>query len=159
MEILFQAYFRVARHAASKNEKTIRQAGKGGRSFIGKKNKTLDCEALLLRSLYLERLRQHIDIPIVCDINAQFIFYFPKTIYFTKKGIRSQSLPDLSNLYELPQDCLQKNQCPFPKKHPQYREQMIIGNDTQICSHDGSRREPIDGTEYYLKIILTKMRE
>lgn len=158
-DILFKAKIKMPRLASSKNEKTIRKNRRTDQRFIGKKDKTLVVEEWLLRHLNIERITQNIDTPILCDLNAKFTFYFPRSIYFTKKGIRSQNLPDLSNLYELPQDCLQYNFCPFPKKHPAYREIKIIGNDQQICAHDGSRRLPIDGTEYYLEIELTKFAE
>jgi Holliday junction resolvase RusA-like endonuclease len=92
--------------------------------------------------LAIEKLKQRIDDPIDCDIHAQFTFYFPESVYYTKKGDRSAKLPDLSNLYELPQDVMQ--------------DMGIIKNDTLICSHDGSRREAVEGSNYYLEIILRR---
>lgn len=157
--ILFQACFRVPRMAASKNEKTIRMNRGTGQRFIGKHDKTIECQEWILSHLNVERIKQRIDSPILCDLNAEFTFYFPKSVYFTKKDVRSKTLPDLSNLYELPQDCLQYNFCKLNKKHPQFKEIKIIGSDSQICSHDGSRRLPIDGTDYYLKIVLTEFKE
>lgn len=154
--VLFKAYFKVMRHASSKNEKDIYYNKKTGRSFIGKEDKTIACQNWILNQLQIERIRQRIDEPITCDLNAKFTFYFPYSVYFTKKGQRSLTLPDLSNLYELPQDCLQYDFSPFKKNHPRYKEMRIIHNDGQIVSHDGSRRLPIEDKDYYLEIELTK---
>jgi len=140
MEILFQAYFRCLRHSSKKNEKRIHNAG--SRQWIGSSNKATECEKWMMRALQNEKLKQRLDKPIECDISAKFIFYFPKTVYYTKKGERSKSLSDLDNLTQLPLDCLQKS--------------GVILNDTLVCSFDGTRRMPIDGTDYYIKIELTK---
>lgn len=139
-EILFQAYFRCLRHSSRKNEKKIHRTA--SRSWIGSSEKATECEKWTLRALHIERLKQRLDKPIDCDINAQFILYFPKTIYNTKKNVRSKSIGDLSNLIQGPEDCLQIAK--------------IIENDTLVCGYDGSRRKYIDGSDYFIKIVLTK---
>jgi Holliday junction resolvase RusA-like endonuclease len=144
MEILFQAYFKVMRHAASKNEKTIRKNFKTGNRFIGKKDNAISSEEWIKRYLIREKIMQRID-TITCDLNLEVHFFFPQTVYFTKKGHRNQKITDLSNAYEIIQDCLQKTK--------------VIKDDTQICSHDGSRRHPIEGNEYFVRIILTEFKE
>lgn len=101
-------------------------------------NQALDKE--MCQRLMIEKLKARID-TITCDINLKLIFYFPKTVYFTKKGERNQKLPDLSNLYQGPEDCLQKMQ--------------IINNDNQVISHDGSRRAWINDSQYWLEIVIT----
>ena len=137
-KILFKCRVQVSRHSSKKNEKEPRR--RGNRTFIGKSEKALICEKWLTQRLTIEKLKQRVE-TISCDLNAKLIFYFPQTIYFTKKGERSKKLPDTSNLYELPQDIMQKLQ--------------IIENDTQICSHDGSRRLPSEDNQYWLEIELT----
>ena len=137
--ILFSAYFKVLRHSAKKNEKEIHYRGQ--KKWIANNSKASLAEKWMEHYLVINKLKQRIE-TIECDLHAKFTFYFPKTVYYTKKGVRSKNLPDLSNLYELPQDALQ--------------EVGIISDDTQICSHDGSRREPIDGSEYYIRIELFK---
>lgn len=136
--ILFRCRVQVARHSSKKNEKEPRRAGH--RVFIGKSQKAKFAEDILKHKLQIEKLKQRVD-TISCDLNAKMIFYFPETVYFTKKGDRSKKLPDTSNLYELPQDVLQTVK--------------IIENDTQICSHDGSRRLPSEDGLYWLEIELT----
>ena len=142
MEILFRAYFKVTRHAASKNEKKIRYNRRNGKSFIGKSDEAIAAEEWMLRVLQIEKIKKRIE-TITCDVNLKAIFYIPKTVFYTNKGERKKTLIDLSNGYELVQDCLQKT--------------GIIENDTLICGHDGSRRMAIDGNEYYLEIELGKM--
>ena len=140
-EILFETYFRCGRHWSKKNENGIRKAG--NKRWIGGNKNSHAARDWLIKMLILARLKNRLDEPIDCDINAQFIFYFPKTVFYTKKGVRKKTLGDTSNLYQGPEDCLQKAR--------------IIVNDEQICSHDGSRRLPIEGTEHYIKIILTRI--
>lgn len=140
--ILFHAKFKVNRHGILKNSKEIKKNFKTGKSFIGKSDRASDAEKWLLMKLNIEKIKQRVE-TITCDVKASFIFYYPKTVYFTKKGLRSEKLGDLSNLICLPEDCLQRA--------------GIIANDNLICSLDGSKREPIDSTEYYLEIILEAM--
>ena len=68
----------------------------------------------------------------------------PATDFIVKSGPRkgkiSQRLPDLSNLYELPQDCL--------------TEAGVIHDDHLICSHDLSRR--LIGDRHALEVFLFK---
>ena len=114
----------------------------GSKRWIGK-SKTADlCEQLLLKSLLIEKLKQKIDEPITCDINLKCIFYYPNSVFYTKKGIRSKTIGDLDNLTQLPLDCLQKAK--------------IIANDTIVCGLDDTRRMPIDGHEYFLKIEVSE---
>jgi Holliday junction resolvase RusA-like endonuclease len=138
-KILFKCHIKVPRHSSKKNEKRSFFNKRSGKMFIGKSDKALVCENWLKQKLSVEKLKQKIDL-IKQDVSVKMIFHFPKSLYFTKQGIRSKKLPDLSNLYELPQDCMQSV--------------GIIENDTLIVSHDGSRREPIDGPEYFLTIEI-----
>jgi Holliday junction resolvase RusA-like endonuclease len=143
--VLFKCLIKINRHGIKKNSKQIFMNKKTGARFIASSNNAKVAENWLLARLQVEKLKQKIDLPIDCDINAKFVFYFPKSVYYTKKGLRSKTLSDLSNLYELPQDCLQKIN--------------IILNDTLICSHDGSRREPIEGSDYFLEITLSTLHD
>lgn len=140
MTTVFKCRVQVPRHSSKKNEKRVHSHGR--RLFIGKSDKAKLSENWLIQKLTVEKLKQRID-TITCDLNAKFTFYFPKTVYFTKKGERSLKLPDISNLYELPQDVMQKIK--------------IIENDTQICSHDGSRRGVSEDNQYWLEIELSQV--
>ncbi len=80
--------------------------------------------------------------PVITDpIHVCFKFIFND--FFTKKNEQRRTLPDLSNLVQLPEDVLQKA--------------GIIQNDSQIMSLDGSRRLP--GSSNYLEIYIWKFIE
>jgi len=140
--ILFNCTLNVSKFGILKNSKQILINRKTGRHFIAKSDDASKLEAELLRKLHIERIKQRLD-TITCDVNAKFIFHYPKTVYYTKKGERNKKVGDLSNLIQLPEDCLQKS--------------GIIQNDVQIYSLDGSCRKPIDSNNYFLEIELTKV--
>ena len=83
--------------------------------------------------------------PIDLFINAKIVFYFPKDVFYTKKGIVSGKLPDLSNLYSIVEDSLQ-----FVG---------ILKNDRLIRQHNGSDRLPSKDDKYSLSITLTKAEQ
>jgi len=139
---MFKCKVLVQRHSSKKNEKEPRR--RGNKTFIGKSDRAKQAEDWLILKLRSEKLKQRID-TITDDLNAKFTFYFPESVYYTKKGDRSKIIGDLSNLVELPADVMQKVE--------------IIKNDTQIISLDGSRRLPIEGNNYFLEIELTKACE
>jgi Holliday junction resolvase RusA-like endonuclease len=136
---LFYASIEVERHATKKNGRTIFFAGK--RPILGKSQALRDAESNLVLELRSARNTYGITEPIECDMRALFIFHFAN--YFTKRGPRNKKLGDLSNLYQLPEDCME--------------EAGIIVNDSLICSHDGSRRVPSDRNR--LEIYLLRFEE
>ena len=140
-EVLFKCKIKTTKHGSKKNRKRIYRNRRTGRLFIGQEAATKSTLDQLLSRLQIEKLKSRID-TIECDIQAKIIFYFPQSVYFTKKGHRSSKIADLSNLYQGVEDALQKAK--------------IIKNDSQICSHDGSKRVPCDGTDYWLEIQLLK---
>ncbi len=116
----------VENHLSKKNGRPIFFNKLRQRHFIGKDARLKSAEDHMILEMKMQRISQNIMDPICERIWTIFHFYFSKEDYFTKKGDISLKLPDLSNLYELPQDSLQKA--------------GIILNDTQIESHDLSRR-------------------
>lgn len=143
-EVLFQARFKVPNHSSKKNGKQIARNIVTGIPFIRSSNNVLFAQKWIIQKLISERLKQRLD-TITEDIIAEFVFLFPETVFFTKKGIRSKTLNDLSNLYENIQDCLQ--------------QAKIIENDTQIVNHGNSHRRPIKDNEYFIEIKLIKPKE
>ena len=141
-EVLFSCKIQVPKHGIKKNSKEIRMNFKTKQRFIGSNNRVLNTQKYLLTKLQIEKLKKRLDC-ISCDINIAMIFYFPKTVFYTKKNDRSKLIADLSNLYQLVEDCLQKIK--------------IIENDSLICSHDGSARKPIDDNNHWLEIIISKI--
>lgn len=140
MSEIFKCLIEVPKHGSKKNRKQIQRAG-NGRLFIGTERKQKHLQNVLTAVLLKEKLKHRMD-TIDYDINAKFVFYFPKSVYFTKQGKRSCRVGDLSNLYQGVEDCLQVAK--------------VIENDSLIVSHDGSSRLPIEGSKYMLEVILTK---
>lgn len=143
-EILFHARIRVDSHVSKKNSRPIFKRGR--KSFLGKSSKLVSAENALVYELRTQRNNLRINKPFRCDLHAMFLFkikdYYVKDK--VKKTLRRRlTLPDLSNLLELPADCLQTA--------------GIIENDTQICSFDLSRRLPSETNE--LEIFLIKFDE
>jgi len=99
-------------------------------------------EALLTYKLSRFRM-EHPWLPVKEPCSVRFLFIYPKDEFFTKKGLRSKNLPDLSNLFESVQDALQKAQ--------------IIEDDSLIRSHDKSRM--MWGPEKKLVIEISKFTE
>lgn len=127
----FYAYIPVEKHVSKKNNRPI---------WNGRLCKSQDlrtAENHLITNLSLLKNQQNTPL-LVGDIWAVFRFYFKN--YYTGKR-RSKRVNDLSNLYELVQDCLQ--------------EAQIIENDADIVSHDRSRRLP--GKENAVEIELYRL--
>lgn len=141
-DMLFYCSIPLDYHASKKNNRPIFKNRSTGASFIGKSDRLKSAENSLHLHLKSEANRQNILKPIDCKIWAIFLFHFSNDSYFTKQGKMSKYVPDLSNLYELPQDILTKA--------------LIIEDDRLIESHDLSRRLPGDETK--LEIFLLKYK-
>jgi len=139
-KLLFHARFEVESHLSKKNNRPIFRNKYTGRPTLGKSSGLKMGEHLYLYKLRQQKVNLNID-TLVCPLSATFIFYFPKNKFFTAKGTVNKNIPDLSNLYELPQDCLTKS--------------GVIFDDGQIFSHDFSRRLPHDKDVYEVEILLS----
>lgn len=137
---LFHAKIPVAEHISKKNNRPILKNRRTGISFIGKGDRLKSAEQALLYNLQRRASDMGLAEPIKGNLWALFKFYFPGSKLYTRKEIRSSRIPDLSNLYELPQDCLQAAR--------------IIKNDNQIQAHDGSRILESPDSNHYLEIFL-----
>lgn len=141
--LLFMASFDVPYHAVKKNSRPIKykfRKGGGRQAFIGKSPRLENMEYFFKLQFGRIKRQMKIESPITDRVWMMVHFHFPQNVFFTKKGPISQKLPDLSNLYEIVQDCLQKS--------------GVIANDSLIDSHDGSRRIP--GDKYKIEIFLMK---
>lgn len=139
-DALYHTFFKVDKHVVKKNSRPIHRNLRTGAPYIGKSTELYKAETEMTNAFRLHRIRNEQFETINERIWAVFWFFFPQSDYFTKKGEISGRLPDLSNLYELPQDCLQKA--------------CIIRNDSLIKSHDLSRILP--GEEYAIEVFLFK---
>lgn len=138
----FIAHFRipVQKHVSKKNNRPIWN----GR--IGKSKNLLFAESHMHRELLKHKLQNQIQ-TITGPLHVVFLFRFPlQELYLIDKETKQVRLKktagDLSNLYELPQDCLTKV--------------GIIDDDSQITSHDLSRRLITHDDNYLLEIYLLK---
>lgn len=134
MNLLFSCKIPVQSHAILKNSKQIRRT-RAGKTFLTSSTKAIKAKNDLVHTLKALRSRnqlQTISEPVI--MKCTFVF----DNYYTKKGHISKNLPDISNLYQLPEDCLEAA--------------GIIENDRLIDGHDGSRRKP--GNENLLIIEL-----
>ena len=136
----------VISHVVKKNNRPVFINKRSGRMFPGKSQKLKLAENGMistLRNMYFLWCKENKQdfSPIKHQISCKMTFIMDN--YLTKKGEINRKIPDLSNLYELPQDCLQIA--------------GVIENDSLIASHDGSRR--LLGTENKLIIEIEEFKE
>ena len=129
-EMIYHAYFPVDEHVVKKNNRNIFVNKKTGRMFPGKSKKLVSAENWLTMCFKSQLAKWGLSLPIQVPVKAQFVFYYPEDEFYTKQGTISRKLPDLSNLYQLPEDCLQAA--------------GVIQNDWQIFSHTDCYRSPWD---------------
>jgi Holliday junction resolvase RusA-like endonuclease len=141
-DALFHAFIKLDKHIVKKNSRPIKRNRRTWKPFIGKSDELMVGE-VFMHAAFRKAMMAHKDFKTIDrPVWAVFWFFFPAPDFAVKKGDRkgklSNRLPDLSNLYELPQDCLQKA--------------SVISNDNLICSHDLSRRLP--AKECALEVFL-----
>lgn len=147
-KLLFSASIEVQGHSIKKNGKTIRykwgtgnaRSAKGRRftPFIASTNKQKNAENFLVLRLR-ERARSfQLDSPLSDPLWCLFKFQFPETEFYTLKKKMSLTIGDQSNLYQMPEDALQKAK--------------VIKSDALIRAHCLSSCMPSD--RYRLEIFL-----
>lgn len=113
----------VDRHIVKKNRRPIFM--RGNRPFVGKsddlKHAQNHLELHFESALEASRNGKPIDEPVW----VIYWFEIPKSYAITKKGEVRKNLAELSNLYELPQDCMESA--------------GLLVSDGQIQAHDFSR--------------------
>lgn len=139
--LLFHACIKVPYHGIKKNRREIHLNRRTGQRFIGKSKRLVSAENYLLQQLLVHKARYKIDFPFRCAMSCMFIFKYRD--FHAKNGAISRHVADLSNLFELPADSLQKA--------------GIIYDDRLIHSFDFSRRMP--GEEDELEIFIREFRE
>lgn len=132
MTPLFKINLEVNKNWSQKNNNRIRFTGK--RFFLGKQEALIrDRDYLVLALKNAWKNKPTINGP----IHAKFTFGFAN--YYTAKGKMNLKLGDLSNLVQLPEDCLQKA--------------GIIADDALIMSLDGTRKTPSVKNELTIEIF------
>lgn len=131
----------VQSHVIKKNSRPIYR--RGAKVFLGKSKELVNAEKAMTLNLRSQANIQGLKEPIKGPLWVIMHFYFPRERFFTKQKQISRILPDLTNLMQLPEDCLV--------------EAGIIEDDSQIHSVDLSRRLP--SHEYRLEIFLLKYQD
>ena len=149
--IKFQASFELQKHEVKKNRRKIMVNRKTKKRFIGKSDGLQQSELILIQRLIQHKLRQ-LSQPIECDLWMIVIFETKKSVLMTKAGVRKKSSANLSNLYQLVEDCLQKTKVSKRGKLIS-RGSGIINDDDQIQSHDWSRVVSGDTTRLHLYLL------
>lgn len=141
-ELLFSCKIVLPSFAVKKNNKQILVNRATGKRFIASSTKAQHLENALVTALIKERLKKRLD-TITCEVVVKFEFFYPMTVYYTKQGKLSNRVADLSNLYQAPEDALQKAK--------------ILENDKLISGHDGSRRIPWNDNNYSMTVFIYKL--
>ena len=137
-EILFYANLEVPNHVTKKNGRPVFINKYTNKAVMGKTYKLKNAESSMKLQLRSIANKQHLYTAINEPIWVIFHFYFDN--FYNKDGTINKKIPDLSNLYELPQDILQ--------------EAGIIHDDNLIHSHDLSRKLP--GMHNKLEIFILR---
>lgn len=134
MTLLFSCRIPVESHVVKKNNRPI------WRGRLGKSATLRDAEAFLIAALTREKKLHPGKFPITQDVQAKLTFHFHHKKFIAKTtGLRNKTLPDISNLYQLVEDCLQTA--------------GVLFDDGLIDNHDGSRRLS-HPDRHYLEIEL-----
>ena len=121
-----------------KNNNRIRKSG--NRIFVGKEQALIrDKNYLILKLRQAWEQKPAIQYP----VHATFIFHFAN--FYTKQNKMNMRLGDLTNIIQLPEDCLQSA--------------GVIQDDCLIYSLDGSRKYPSKDDKNYIEIHLQKFTE
>jgi len=138
-ELLFQTIIEVPFHGILKNNKQIFINKKTGKRFLTSSDKCKLAQSIIINKLTADKYSKKLN-TINEPVVAEFCFSYPKEIYYTKKGVKSNKVADMSNLYQLPEDCLQRS--------------GILENDSLIENHGNSLRVPSINDKYYLIIRI-----
>lgn len=146
--IKFKASFPMPSHFVKKNGrgKTIRKNWKTKKNFIGKSDEAVWAENVLIDRLILAKRQTSQTEIITGDLWLIAIFEFKKEDFFAQTGIRKKTSPNVSNLVQIVEDCLQ-----VPKKNS--RGSSIIVDDDQIRSLDWTRAVAGDSTALHLYLL------
>lgn len=155
-------YFRydsMSPHGIKKNSKNITFNKFLGHSVLTKSAQFEKTQSELIGALTLQARTQQIREPFQGRLWLMAHFYIPESRYYTKSGQVSETIPDLTNLLELPQDCMQQPRIAKSGKKTGKivrKGAGIITNDSHIDSTDGSRRLPWDQESYRLELFLMR---
>lgn len=137
-DLLFYCHVDVDKHVTKKNNRSIFKNRKTGRMYPGKSKELVSAEEHMISEMAEQWRKFGGNQPLNMHIWCVFIFFFNHRHYYTKNGTINRRIGDLSNLIQLPEDCLQKA--------------GIIKDDSLIMSLDLSRKFP--GESNYLELFI-----
>lgn len=105
---VFEATIELPYHASQKNSKRIFKK-RSGQLFLGSTSRVQTAKIILLRELQKRARTLGICKPFDHRLRAVLLFGFPRTKFFTKRGLENQKLGDCSNLAQIVEDALQKS--------------------------------------------------
>ncbi len=133
--MLFQCKLKVTKHFSQKNSKRIFN------NRLVQDPKVKAHKDALIRQLQAQKLKQRIE-TITVPINLEVQFYYPQSVFYTKKGTINKKLIDLTNSIQGIEDSLQTA--------------GIIEDDNLVFALNGSTRHPSPDNDYYLTICITE---
>jgi Holliday junction resolvase RusA-like endonuclease len=137
-DLILHCKIPVERHFIKKNNRNIMYNSRTKKPFLGKSTDLVRAENHLIWEMRSAALKANIMQPISFDVWCVFLFHYPRHEYFTKIGARKKTLGDLSNHYQIIEDCLEKA--------------GILDNDNLIQAHDWSRI--LVSTEMAIEIFI-----
>lgn len=137
-DLVFTAKIPVDKHVIKKNSRPIFINRATGKRFIGKDKELADAENYLTLKLKSEANKLGLRSIINEKIIVTFLFYFKKSDFLYKNGTEKRI--DLSNLYQLPEDCLQAAN--------------IIKDDSLIVNHGFSTKLVTEGDQNILEVLI-----
>lgn len=154
-DLLFQCSFKLKRHEVKKNRRKIMRNFRTGKSFIGKSEDLHAAEASYISEFIKAKYKSKLE-AITCDVWMIAIFEFKESDLMTKKGVRKKTSPNLSNLYQIVEDCMQTPKISASGRRTHNGAGIIIDDD-QIRAHDLSRI--VSGDETRLHVYLIRYDE
>lgn len=144
-DLLFHVYLPVDKHIIKKNNRPIYTHPKTRRPFLGKNKELVQAENHLISAFTEKTKAINLLTPIADDVWLMALFHICKKDYYTQKGVRKKTLGDLSNMYQIVEDCLQTAR--------------VIENDSLIQAHDWSRILPAEETALEVYVLRYKKSE
>jgi len=147
--LVFHCAFEVSNHTSLKNPKVIRQSG--SRRYIASSSKVLSLKREVT-ALIMQAARKSVYgsiTPYLTNINfpvrAEIKLIFPESRLITLKKTLNKKCGDLSNLYQMSEDCL--------------THAGVLEDDCWIKDHSGSQIMISPDNKYYLDISLYKIKD
>lgn len=143
-KLLFDTTILMKEFGILKNNKQIIKCPRTKRPRLIMSKKSSIAKSYIMNHLQLEKNKKSISSSIDFPVAVSFKFYFTERNYYTQKNTIKKTMGDLSNLYQLPEDCLEKV--------------GILENDSWIFSHYDSGKYLTTKDINYLEIKIFEIK-